>query len=212
LRGRLCGSWRRQSARRERHSQRSKSANIDHRNPSTRRVARQRLSDWTCEGSSTCPSPSLRRVLPSRQGKNEALVVEGNRQKVPVSDLSQPTLTIVLRVLRPARALQHGEARGAARRREADPSALEPAGRVGTCAQVIRGPRQRFRPAPRISRVRVRAQSAAAMAPAGERSRGADFRSPPPHAAQERLHADGGRHLGARAHGRREVMSPADPS
>ena len=38
------------------------------------------------------------------------------------------------------------------------------------------------------------------------------FRSPPPHAAQERLHADGGRHLGARAHGRREVMSPADPS
>ena len=115
LRGRLCRSWRRQSARRERHSQRCKSANIDHRNPSTRRVARQRLSEWTCEGSSTCPPPSLRRVLPSRQGKNEALVVEGNRQKVPVSDLSQPTLTIVLRVLRPARALQRGWSHGAAR-------------------------------------------------------------------------------------------------
>ena len=37
------------------------------------------------------------------------------------------------------------------------------------------------------------------------------FRSPPPQAAQERLAADGGRHLGARAHGRREVMSAADP-
>jgi hypothetical protein len=60
---------------------------------------------------------------------------------------------------------------------------LKPAGRIGAMLRKDPGSEAGISPTPRISRVRVPARSAAAMEPAGERSRGADFahrpRTPP---------------------------------